>query len=285
MSIIPCSNNLELQELIRNYAEVLKTEAHKLGTHGLTEEQFYKGGLFRGVIESVRGEFSATMRDKREFVRDILNYMQDKGFIKEWESSGASNRHDYAVTLASGRIAVIELKGCLDGNNTTIFDRPPNAHEFIIWSLCTNGAADPKKNAWSGINTRLSAEIITREERVDGVMIWDMLCGTVERPCPKLHHNPERVTQVAHHSTPPPCIYVFPATVPSPRNNPHPPAQNINEVEVLKAFHNCFGGRDEEVNYVDFEVAHRDADTVRRTRVIRGGVVVQTSNMTAIRRK
>src|SRR6266700_780489 len=112
MSIIPCSNNLELQKLIRNYVEVLKTEAHKLGTHGLTEEQFYKGGLFRGVIESVRGEFSATMRDKREFVRDILNYMQDKGYIKEWESSGASNRHDYAVTLTSGRIAVIELKGC-----------------------------------------------------------------------------------------------------------------------------------------------------------------------------
>ena len=274
-----------MQELIQNYVEVLKTEAHKLGTHGLSEDQFYKGGLFRGAIESLRGEFSATMRNKREFVREILNHMQDKGFIKDWESSGHTNRHDYTVNLISGRVAVIELKGCLDGNNTTIFDRPANANEFIIWSLCTNGAADPKKNAWSGINTRLSAEIIIRQERVDGLVIWDMLCGTVERPCPKLHHSPERVTQVAHYSTPPPCIYVFPSTVPSPRNNPHPPAQQIKDVELLNAFHNCFGGREEEINYVDFEVQHRDADTVRKTQVTRGGVIVKSSNMTAIRRK
>ena len=284
MSVIPCNKNPQLEELIRDYVDVLKTEAHKLGSHGLSEEQFYKSGLFRGSIESLRGEFSATMRDKREFARDVLNYMQDQGYVTGWESSGASNRHDYTVMLPSGRIAVIELKGCLDGNNTTIFDRPHNAQEFIIWSLCTNGAADPKKNAWSGINTRLSAEIITRRERVDGVVIWDMLCGTIERPCPKLHHHPARVTQVAHYSTPPPCIYVFPATVPSPRNNPHPPAQKIQAVEILSAFHKCFGGLDEEVNYVEFEVDYRGADTVRKTQVVRGGTIVKTSNMTAIRR-
>ena len=218
MSVIPCSNNPELRRLINEYVEVLRTQAHTIGSHGLTEEQFYTSGLFRGAIESVRGGFSATMRDKREFARDILNYMQDRQFISDWESSESSNRHDYRVQLRSGRVAAIELKGCLDGNNTTIFDRPANAHEFVLWSLCTNSAADPKKNAWSGLHTRLSAEIISREVRVDGLIAWDMVCGTVDRPCPKLHHNPERVTRVAQFATPPPCIYVFPATIPSPRN-------------------------------------------------------------------
>jgi hypothetical protein len=76
----------------------------------------------------------------------------------------------------------------------------------------------------------------------------------------------------------------MPATIGSPRNNPSPVAQPLDDVHILKAFHLCFGGRDEEVNYVDFEVEHRGADTVRRTRIRRGGQVVRESELTAIRR-
>jgi hypothetical protein len=210
--------------------------------------------------------------------------MQDKGFIADWESAGESNRHDYVVRLKTGRVAVIELKGCLDGNNTNIFERPPHAQEFVIWSVCTNPGADPRLNAWSGIHTRLSAEIISRQQRVDGVMIWDMVCGTVGRPCPKIVQAPERVTAVSHYMLPPPCIYLLPATIPSPRNNPHPVAQSLDEVHLLKAFHECFGGRDEELNYVDFEVEHQGADTLRTTRIRRNGVVARESESTPIRR-
>lgn len=84
MSIIPCEQNLTLRDRIEQYAEVLKVEAHKLGNHGLSEDEFYNSGLFRGAIERVRGQFSATMRDKRDFMRHILNHMQDAGFIVEW---------------------------------------------------------------------------------------------------------------------------------------------------------------------------------------------------------
>lgn len=284
MSVIPCKPNKELTKLIRDYVEVLKTEAHKLGSHGLSEEEFYNSGLFRGAIERARGQFAATMGPKREFCKHVLNYMQDKGVIADWESAGEANRHDYVVRLNSGRIGVIELKGCLDGNNTNIFERPPHAQEFIIWSVCTNPAANPRLNAWSGIHTRLSSEIISRQQRVDGVMIWDMVCGTVGRPCPKLEGSPERVTAVSHYMLPPPCIYLFPATIPSPRNNPHPTAQSLDDVQLLKAFHECFGGRDDEVNYVDFEVEHVGAETMRKTRIRRGGALVQESTLTAIRR-
>lgn len=284
MSVIPCSRNEDLRLLIERFAETLKTEAHRLGDHGLAENEFYNSGVFRGSIERIRGQFSATMREKREFALQILNNMQQEGYIQAWEPAGADNRFDYSVQLPNGRIAAIELKGCLDGNNTNIFERPPHAHEFIIWSVCTNPGADPRLNAWSGIHTRLSAEIIERQQRVDGIVIWDMVCGTVGRPCPKLHDAPERVTTVAGYRLPPPCVYVMPATIASPRNNPHPAAQRIEDVHILNAFHRCFGGRDDEINYVDFEVEHIGAETVRRTRIRRAGKIVRESELTAIRR-
>ncbi|MGV0953271.1 MAG: hypothetical protein ACOYBR_03055 [Fluviibacter sp.] len=285
MSVVLCHQNAELQAKIREYAEVLKANAHTLGEHGLNEQEFYNSGVFRGAIERIRGQFSATMRDKREFVQCILNYMQDKGFIGEWNSSGAENRHDYTITMPGGKTAVIELKGCLDGNNTNIFERPPHAHEFIIWSVCTNPGADPRHNAWSGIHTRLSAEIISRSQRVDGLLIWDMVCGTVGRPCPKLGGDgADRVTEIAHYCLPPPCVYLMPATIPSPRNNPSPSPQTLEEVSILKAFADCFGSRSEEISYVSFSVAHDGADTVRSTAIVRDGIEQHKSAMTAIRR-
>lgn len=284
MSVIPCAKNADLTRLIEEYVEVLKTEAHKLGTHGLSEEDFYNSGVFRGAIERARGQFSATMRDKRDFARHILNHLQDQYFIQDWEPAGEANRHDYVVRFQDGRVAAIELKGCLDGNNTNIFERPANAHEFVIWSICMNQGADPRLNAWSGIHTRLSADIVSRQQRVDGVIIWDMVCGTIGRPCPKLANDGTRAITVAHYVLPPPCLYVLPATVPSLRNNPSPVGQSLAEVHLLKAFHDCFGGRDEEVNFVDFEIQARGADTVRKTRIRRAGATVQESHFTAIQR-
>ena len=162
MSIIPCELNPRLRAQIEEFAETLKKQAHLLGDHGLSETDFYQGGVFRGAIERVRGQYSATMREKRDFVRCVLNHMRDHEFIAGWESAGETNRHDYMVTMLSGKVSAIELKGCLDDNNTTIFEPPPHAQEFIIWSVCTNAAADPRHNAWSGIHTRLSCRFSRR---------------------------------------------------------------------------------------------------------------------------
>ena len=284
MSVILCQSNQELRAKIEAFAEVLKTDAHKLGDHGLSEREFYDSGLFRGSIERIRGQFSATMSEKRDFVRHVLNHVQDRGFIRDWQTAGEANRHDYSVTLNNGRIAVIELKGCLDGNNTNIFERPPQAHEFVIWSVCTNPGADPRHNVWSGIHTRLSAEIVFRSQRVDGLIVWDMVCGTVGRPCPKLQADATRKTQVGPYNLPPPCLYLFPATIPSPRNNPKPKPQDLADVGLMQAFHDCFKGRSDEVNFVTIEVAHQGADTVRSTMIERGGVVERHSGLIAIRR-
>lgn len=271
--------------MIIEFAEVLKTEAHKLGSHNLEEKDFYQSGLFRGTIERIRGQFSAAMKEKRDFVSLVLSYMQDGGHIVDWGSAGEANRHDYFVELNNGRTAVIELKGCLDGNNTNIFDRPAHADEFIVWSVCSNPGADPRHNVWSGIHTRLSAEIIERSQRIDGLVVWDWICGTTARPCPKLAALSASVTEIGQFRLPPPCIYLFPSTVPSVRNNPKPRINSLADVGILDAMQRCFGGKDEDLNYVGIEVDHRGADTVRTTTIARGGTVQKTTDPTAIRRK
>ena len=43
--VIPCTRNADLRQQIESFAETLKTDAHKLSTHGLTETDFYQGGL------------------------------------------------------------------------------------------------------------------------------------------------------------------------------------------------------------------------------------------------
>ncbi|KQN90145.1 hypothetical protein ASE95_15765 [Sphingomonas sp. Leaf231] len=283
MSVIPCEQNSDLRAQIERFAEVLKTEAHRLGDHGLDERDFYNSGLFRGAVERVRGQFSATMRAKREFVQHVLNHMEDEDFIAGWDLTEDSSRNDYRVRLPSGRTAVIDLKGCLDGNNTNIFERPADADEFVIWSICTNLGADPRRNAWSGIHTRLSADIISRNQRVDGLIVWDMVCGTIGRPCPKIAGDEARLTDIGPFRVPPACIYLFPSVVPSSAAA-NVSAQPLEAVELLSAFHRCFKGNDTELNHVDFELRQGGSDLMRRTTIRRAGVVQKVSDMVPIRR-
>ena len=156
--------------------------------------------------------------------------------------------------------------------------------KFIVWSVCPNKGSNPQKNAWSGIHTRLGAEIISKGVHIDGLIIWDMICGSPARPCPKLRAEAVRATTIGPYTLPPPCIYLFPSTVPSPRNNPHPSPQLLSDVHILQAFYDCFGCRPEEINYVQFEVQNHGADLVRTTRVLRNGAVERTSRPIAIRR-
>jgi len=53
---------------------------------------------------------------------------------------------------------------------------------------------------------------------------------------------------------------------------------------VLAAFQNAFGGGDDEINYVDFEVSEHADELFRRTVIRRGGDVQHASEMTAIQR-
>jgi hypothetical protein len=285
--VVPCLQSTDLASLIEQFAEALKTETHKIGTHGLSEREFYQSGILEGAIQRVRGEYSATMREKRDFVARVLNYMQDGNFISEWEPSGQANRFDYSIRMPSGKMSVIELKGCLDGNNTLIFDRPQHAQEFIIWSVCPNAASNLRHNVWSGIS-RLGADIIERQTLVDGLVVWDWYCGGNLRKCPKMERRDSdrvRLTEVGQFTLPPPCVYLLPRTVPTVRNNPNPEPHTLKEVEFLHALNTCFKGFCDEINRIRIKVAYKGTETVRTTSVERGGVLQKESLPVAIRRK
>ena len=55
MTVIPCEQDPRLRAEIERFAEVLKTQAHSLGDHGLDETDFYQSPIFRGAIEKLRG--------------------------------------------------------------------------------------------------------------------------------------------------------------------------------------------------------------------------------------
>jgi hypothetical protein len=283
-AVIPCELLPEVKKTIHTYAKELRDTAHTIGSHGLSRKQFWDSGIFRSAIERLRGIQAASMGEKRGFMDGVLNFMQSGGGIKEWKFTGSGERHDYEIKMTDGRICIVETKGCLDGNNTNIFERPSNADEFIIWSLCQNPGADPRHNAWSGIHTRLGAEIIHRKQKVDGLVIWDMVCGTSGRPCPKIRANPERQTHLNERILPPPCIYLFPRSIPDPKNNPNPPVWKINDVFLLRALFGTFHGEDSDVVEVHIEARMSGADVERKTTFLCLGDEIAESKWTPIKR-
>ena len=281
--IIFCELLPETRARIEAYAEALREQAPFIGDHGLDEADFWDSGIFRSAIERLRGQQAASLAQKQAFVKLVLDHARAQGAVAEWRFTGAAERHDYEVRMPSGRVAVIETKGCLDGNNTNIFERPPQADEFVVWSLCQNPGADPRHNAWSGIHTRLSAEIIHRRQGVDGVVIWDMVCGT-GRPCPKLAAEPDRATPLGARRVPPPCVYLLPRSIPDPRNNPNPPTWRLEEQEFLHALWRTFKGDPSDITHVHIESRMSEADLQRRTSFRRLDQEVAASNWTTVRR-
>jgi hypothetical protein len=79
-------------------------------------------------------------------------------------------------------------------------------------------------------------------------------------------------------------LYLFPATISSPKNNPAPLPQALHEVEILQALHEAFCGDDAEVYGVHFETRYSGSELQRRTRVVRAGEPQQESDWSPIRR-
>jgi hypothetical protein len=210
--------------------------------------------------------------------------MKLAGGIANYDFTGAGDRHDYQIEMPGGRQAVFEAKGCLDGNNTNIFQRPPGADEFFIWSLCQNSGADPRHNAWSGLHTRLGAAIVAEGQRVDALVIWDMLCGTLARPCPKLINQARATALASGRKVPPPCIYLFPRSKPDPRNNPKPSVWKLQELPFIHALARTFGCLDDEIVEFQIEARMEAADLQRKSTLIRAGQVLAESKWTTLKR-
>jgi len=111
--IIPCELLPEVKEAIEIYANELKEKAHTIGSHGLSKKDFQDSGIFRSAIERLRGIQAASMVEKKDFMDEVLSFMQSVNLIKTWEFTGYGERHDYQIEMPDGRISIIETKGCL----------------------------------------------------------------------------------------------------------------------------------------------------------------------------
>ncbi len=282
--IIPCKSRKDWSRIVEQYSESMKEAAHTIGDHGMNKQEFQESGLFKSAIERIRGQQAASTHEKYAFIEAILEHLKNQHAIDSYKFVDGKERHDLEVYFEDGRLCCIEAKGCLDGNNTNIFVRPQNADEFVMWSLCQNPGADPRHNAWSGIHTRLGAEIVANGKRVDGLLIWDMLCGTMARPCPKLTGRTKRGQTIGAKVVPPPCIYLFPRTVPDARNNPNPPVWELGQVRFLQALAKIFRVKPQEVVGISLEVRMHEAEVERRTTFNAGGVQLHQSDWTTIRR-
>lgn len=85
--------------VLARYIRELRQEAHGIGSHGLTAEEFKRSGLFEAAIESIRGTRSATMQEKRAFIDAALSYLRDARFISEWQDRTAQGRFDCRLRL------------------------------------------------------------------------------------------------------------------------------------------------------------------------------------------
>jgi hypothetical protein len=282
--VIPCARDGIARKQVEEFAEALKKAAPSLGSHGMEEQAFWASGLFQSAVERLRGQQAASTRSKRDFLTAVLGFLKQSRKILDFAFTGSGERHDYQILMRGNHCAIFEAKGCLDGNNTTIFQRPPNANEFFIWSLCQNRGSDPRHNAWSGIHTRLGGAILAEKQRVDALIIWDMLCGTLARPCPKLL-TAGRATQISPQLTvPPPCIYLFPRTTPDPRNNSRPSPWKLAELPFINTLARAFKCRLAEIVSVNIEVRMKGANVERQTALSRSGRRFYESQWTVLKR-
>jgi hypothetical protein len=112
-----------------------------------------------------------------------------------------------------------------------------------------------------------------------------MLCGTKGRICPKLSQNRAKVTNIGDSFyVPPPCLYLFPRTVPEVRTNPRPNVWKIEEVAFLKVLYDTFSCQPDDVVGLSIEVRQNENYVERRTIFARNGIEIASSDWTKIKR-
>ncbi len=232
--------------------------------------------LLRAAVESLRGTASATTSDKRHFLETVLEYGVEQKIFEKWAFVGTENRQDYRVDLADGTAVSIEAKGCPDGNNMNIWDRPGWAQEFVVWSMCPESLAhEPGEGLWSGIATRLIPKLAAERTVVDALVFWDSRCGSERRRCPKRYgvegNLRSRATGIPGQDgrawLPPPCIYLFPTAPPVVRNNPTPRTHTLATCKFADAFLHLFNVPEAERPLYVHEASVQSRGTDRGTQI------------------
>jgi hypothetical protein len=277
---LPCRHPpLDVDKVKRLLQELPSIAPDVLAAEGIDADAW--SALLRAAVESLRGAYSATTSDKRRFVEAVLDYGVAQGLFASWSFVGTENRQDYRVDLPDETAVCLEQKGCPDGNNTNIWDRPGWADEFVVWCLCPESLVNqPGAGAWSGVSTRLLPKVYAERQLVDALIFWDGRCGSDQRRCPKrygVEDLRDKATSIPSQQgttnwLPPPCIYLFPRSIPHVRNNRRPPVHTPGTLKIAKALLNLFKVPEaEHARYV--HLGHAEVRGVSRGTQLRIGVV------------
>lgn len=193
-----------------NVITALSRDETYLAKHGLSASEYAE--VLPTAIERIRGRAAASNSDRRQFLIAIFQAMTDRNILTNFKMPRYGEDTVYRLTVPNiGDIAVIQ-KGCPDGTHSSVqWTVPSWAVETYLWWSCPSLAHHPGTHVGLGVN-RLKTKFFSigpddaEARMIDGVIFHNELCGTPQRPCPKLN----RALELQGKKVPPPCIYVFP---------------------------------------------------------------------------
>jgi hypothetical protein len=221
-----------VEQVLALLSSSLATDKAYLESHGLTPEEFVHA--LPTAVERLRGRMAASNQKRRDFVEEVVNLLVDAGVVLRYQRPKYGDDTVYRLFMRGGMQVGLIQKGCPDGKHSSVaWSRPYWADELYLWWVCDSKNVEPGEHIWKGI-TRVRGKVsIPEEDQIDGLIFYNQLCGTPDRPCPKLDHAVERNGL----KLPPPCIYVFPRWEPGQSSlNWRGEAQRAFPAQLLSAF-------------------------------------------------
>lgn len=184
--------------LIQN---VLAKDVEYLNKNGISRDEFERS--FSVAIERIRGSNAANNKERRSFACSVIEKLRDSGSVTSFDVPKYGKDSVYRLRLVNGKQVGIIQKGCPDGaHSSTNWTRPDWADELYLWWLCSGLTLQPGEHIWKGVSRVYNKVTSESKNQLDGIIFYNDLCGTPDRPCPKQIEG--------HDNPPPPCIYVFP---------------------------------------------------------------------------
>jgi len=206
------------------------------------------------------------MRDKREFCRHVLNTCRTRVSFRSG-SAGEANRRYYVVSEDGQRVRH-RAEGLPRRQQHEYFRAAVERPGIHNLGVCTNPGADLKERVvWHPYPPERG--IIERQQQVDGVMIWDMVCGKSDAHAEACRRagasDGRRSLRVAA------AVHLRAAGYDcEPAKQSAPVAQSLDDVQLLKAFPTVSRQGHEVIMWI-LRSSHQGAETMRKTCIRRGG--------------
>ena len=183
----------------------LANDAAYLAAKGLTSEEYRQA--LPAAIEQLRGSQAASNANRRHFLITLFEEMRQRGLISKFDMPRYGDDTVYRVSVDGlGDVAIIQ-KGCPDGAHSSVRWAVPDwAVETYLWWLCSSLTYEPGEHISKGVNRLRQRFFSEATDALDGVIFQNELCGTANRPCPKI----DLAISINGSMVPPPCIYIMP---------------------------------------------------------------------------